>query len=589
MKSLPILINVVDNQLCNFNIPLPKDTIDIKTYSNYANYKLDEVGWETLPTVDINSNNIKMFLSVFKNELIGFYIELVHDVTNENIYMIVTDNYSPDLAWTNQKMSAQLLTSPSNVTDLTSTYFMPSSNIEGEVFKYNNLYSCPVAKIKIESDNTELYCNYLNNCIEISTVDVTDVTRHTYNMFCGVVKKHHNWDKGWMFGGTSCGVVQTINRIAVVRKSKIVEGSPPVRYGELSFLGTDTLYVDDPEHHDFRYHVRAYKTPPSNNPSVYISSPMQDGQFYIYNTAKPNIRFNNNFDCFIRIDVDDAPLRGKNWASNISSPTFTKMYSSYSMDSVDLPTYRNLMSKSLLDRGKVVNTLNSIALCMPIYFMVLRDPNVLNNYSSIGYTDIINYVSMAHISSGSIYNTSFPVNSATKYRCFSLYKRRMSNQFLNKNWYEPYKDGFVGYAGIAIKTESEGVSILNWGRMKANDDTSHPMSIIHNDTTGITTINWSSMYPNTTYRALLLSTSYNYFDKIKIRYSNDSATFVKEIIWDSVELKKKLRDTSSFDLFNGDEEGLIWTVVARDDIETSQTAWFVGQLENSGIVDIIGI
>lgn len=588
MKSLSVLSLIVDNKKCDFTTNIPDGTLDTNTYTNCKNFGMLYITWGSIPTTDINKNDVNMYMSVFKNELVGFYIEVVHDITNSNIYMIVTDDYKYNMPWNRQENSSELSESLANISDFTDLYFASGQN-DGIIFNYNNLYSCPVAKIKIESNNTELYCNYSDNNIEISTVDATDVTRHTYNMFCGVIKKHRYWDKGWFYGGSSCGVIQMINRISVNRRSKKTSVGTTVSYGVLSFLGTDTVYIDDPEHCNFDYHIRKYKNSPNRDYKTYIVYPISDGQYYIYNNSKPNIRFNNNFDCFVRIEVDCSVERNKYWASTINNSKFTKMYCSYSNDSIELPTYKNLISHSALDTGSTVNTLNGISLCMPIYFEVLRDPNILDNYSSIGYADFINYVSMYNLSSGSTNKISYPTSLEEEYNCFSLYKRRMSNQYLNKNWYENYKDGFSGYAGIAVRNGYKETIISDWYYMKSININKKELRTIYNSSTKIKafngTTNYTSKYKN---GVMYLKVQYNYFDKIKIKYTDLSGTFSKEVEWDSLELKKKLDGIDTFDLLKATDTDYHWNITPLKGELDQQIEWYSND-NNCAIIDIIGI
>lgn len=588
MSTLPSLSPIVYNEMCNFNTSIPDKTLDVSTYSNCKEHGLNYVTWNEIPINDINSNNIAMFLSVFKNNLSNFYIELVHDVTNGNIYMIVTDTYKYNMSWCSQDYSAQLSASLENITDLTDAYFSVDNQL-GVIYNYNNMYSCPVAKIKLETNNSKLYCNYENNNINISVVDISDVTRHTYNMFCGLIKKHRPWDKGWFFGGSSCGVVHTINRISVEKNSIVDSLGNTKYYGTLSFIGTDTIYENDPSHNNFDYYVRKYKYTPTRDYRPFIIAPILDGSYYMYNTSKPNIRFNNNFDVFVRVEVDDSLDNNRYWASNIANNNFTKMYCSYSQDDIELPTYKNIISKSLLDTGGNLNTLNNISTVMPIYFMVLRDPAILDSYSSIGYTDFINYISMYNIASGSINNVSFPITMPKKYQCFSLYKRRMSNQYVNKNWYETYKDGFYGYAGIAVSMGTAETIISDWYYMLSINTDNAPIRTINNINTGIKAYagitNYVSPYKN---GVMYLKMQYNYFDKIKIKYTDLGGTFNKEVVWDSLSLKEKLEGTLNFDLLNNTDPLYHWMITPDKQGLDQQIAWYSTD-SNCGIIDILGI
>ena len=73
--------------------------------------------------------------------------------------------------------------------------------------------------------------------------------------------------------------------------------------------------------------------------------------------------------------------------------------------------------------------------------MVQRDPSVLNEYSCVGYTNIVNFVNMYNMSTNRVINGTFPVKLAY-YNCFQCSTRRSA-------W------GFNGYCGLAFKMEEQ--------------------------------------------------------------------------------------------------------------------------------------
>ena len=108
-----------------------------------------------------------------------------------------------------------------------------------------------------------------------------------------------------------------------------------------------------------------------------------------------------------------------------------------------LPSYWSLFSHNKFKAGHTINDLNNISLIFRLYFMVHRDPEELTNYSCVGYSDIVNYVDMEHMSTNRIINGTYPVETSL-YNCFQTGIRRSNI-------------GFKGYAGLAFKQEEEQV------------------------------------------------------------------------------------------------------------------------------------
>ena len=196
---------------------------------------------------------------------------------------------------------------------------------------------------------------------------------------------------------------------------------------------------------------------------------------------------------------------------------------------------------------------------------------------------------MNNISSGSINNESFPITMPKKYQCFTQYKRRMSNQYVNKNWYETYKDGFYGYAGIAVSMGTAETIISDWYYMLSINTDNAPIRTINNINTGIKAYagitNYVSPYKN---GVMYLKMQYNYFDKIKIKYTDLGGTFNKEVVWDSLSLKEKLEGTLNFDLLNNTDPLYHWMITPDKQWLDQQIAWYSTD-SNCGIIDILGI
>ena len=73
--------------------------------------------------------------------------------------------------------------------------------------------------------------------------------------------------------------------------------------------------------------------------------------------------------------------------------------------------------------------------------MVKRDPQVLNDYSCVGYTNSVNFVNMYNMSTNRVINGTFPV-PLDYYNCFQTGVRRSVL-------------GFRGYAGLAFKMDEQ--------------------------------------------------------------------------------------------------------------------------------------
>jgi hypothetical protein len=73
--------------------------------------------------------------------------------------------------------------------------------------------------------------------------------------------------------------------------------------------------------------------------------------------------------------------------------------------------------------------------------MVQRDPMVLNDFSCVGYNDVINYVNMKNMSTNRYLNGTYPTKTGY-YNCFQTGVRRSDL-------------GFKGYAGLAFKMEEQ--------------------------------------------------------------------------------------------------------------------------------------
>ena len=87
-----------------------------------------------------------------------------------------------------------------------------------------------------------------------------------------------------------------------------------------------------------------------------------------------------------------------------------------------VPNYILLQSETSRSTGKNVNTLNCITVNLNIVAYVVRDPDVLQNYSPVGYVPGTYFVSMKNLAIGQVYNISYP-NSGELHQVFPFTRR----------------------------------------------------------------------------------------------------------------------------------------------------------------------
>ena len=118
---------------------------------------------------------------------------------------------------------------------------------------------------------------------------------------------------------------------------------------------------------------------------------------------------------FLRVDIDGAPSEDRGnilWASSGANNETGKKLAlpirTASSDSTNgkVPNYYWLQSKTRLDWGKNINTLNCITVNLPLFVAVLVDPDVLENYASIGTISGVYYVSTLNLQTACTYEMS---------------------------------------------------------------------------------------------------------------------------------------------------------------------------------------
>lgn len=139
---------------------------------------------------------------------------------------------------------------------------------------------------------------------------------------------------------------------------------------------------------------------------------------------------------FLRINIDEAPLvpRGEIlWASSGTNNETGKKLSlpirtGENMNG-KIPHYYYMQSKSRLDWGKNICTLNAITINMPIFLAVMVDPDILDNYAAVGHLTGVYFVSNLNMATAQVYEISYP-ESNKLCQVFSIRgKRRGTNGF----------------------------------------------------------------------------------------------------------------------------------------------------------------
>ena len=194
----------------------------------------------------------------------------------------------------------------------------------------------------------------------------------------------------------------------------------------------------------------------NNSRNVFWSSsiaiPMYRGGDYV----RPRLKLGTPFNCVIkRGDMNSNTITLYN--TDGSPFEYDDSSVKYSYDKLLTPNYVDINSHNMLNRGKSVNTLNSISLVMPMFYTVLRDPQCLNEFSYIGSTNKINYINMYNISSGKELRSDYPVDGS-KYYCYNIGKRRnrtFSNviDYLKYERYNNKKMDFSPYIGISYRND----------------------------------------------------------------------------------------------------------------------------------------
>ena len=566
---------------------------EIHTVSNLNTSYYDEfitnnnfvyVSFSSIPTSKTYiSSNVDMEFCVYKNNLNEFYVVVCLDKKNNRILFFTTDVYDFSKSCFDQKYNPYVKRIAAKKT---------TSSVASEYCNIHNVSYIAVATLAVESSTTELYCNSFDNCINISTVDASSYTRHTYNVFFGVIKQHRYYKGGHYFCGSACGNVEMFDTFGV-RESSVNMGEVDKSVANLTYKETRINFIPDPTYAEFGWHINSgsYSTD-----DVDINSDIVKRLESIY-----KLYFFNGFDFYLRIDIDTNPDKSKYWASNvsreISDSLFINAYSSLTRDNIDLPTYKNEISNSPIDPGRFINQSNGISLVMPMVIYVQREPLELDNYSSVGIFDYVSVVSMYNCSSGSINDVSYPIETNTiKYQCFSLYRRRMNHDFLDTYSWQKIRYGYVGYVGLAVRQDEYEYPIVDWSLIsELRED--KLFKDLNNANTGISAysgnIDFDVRYKsgifkiNFTKGFLPLTVPYTYFTKLRIIYTDLSCTTLYTYEIDCLSLKAKLDVGGDFNLLD-DGNGYNW-IIGSNSAYTIKSVQLHTKYADCGMVDIFGI
>ena len=330
--------------------------------------------------------------------------------------------------------------------------------------RYVHAHYFPVACIS-GSEDTEvtLVCNYhtTNNTVLLSGIEKFDMDYGecdiTRNIAFGGVTKYQNYTGGFFWGGDYIYLIELYNMTSRHKVSAAFE----------DFLESGACWVPDSKIITPEWHKKYL--PPIQvmiAGDTFLLDPYTDSNrgHTLYNSTQlPDTNNISNFHAFLRIDVDNAPNREhdvlpdtlieigyntyipqinrqKIWASTIGDNYYVPMVISICGIETGLPTYYPLMTHDIGDIGHTVNTLNKVSMIFELYFMCMRDPWLLNDYSLVGYNDIVNYVNMRYMSTNRLKECKCLTRADGEFNCFNSGTRR--GMF-----------GTKGYNGLAFRQE----------------------------------------------------------------------------------------------------------------------------------------
>lgn len=481
-------------------------------------------------------------------DLIFYNVATKYQPSQQKIILIVTTEYAPEEEIWYQK-------------DIICSGKDDNTTNDGSV--KNAAYYFPVPTLK---EGEKLVCNYnvenntfmftvIRNCDFAYEVDLTTVMR-TESIFFGTVIKYLSFPGGFFYGGD---FVNTYERF----------------YRQNGDDGVFCIYDDSFKNINF------HKQPPPIGFKGDWSYPWCDNPYQQFDCACRNpMNFPepnrvNRFSAILKIEVDNAPNRRKNaevditdiidnnptikkitrkniWATTMELEFYVRMVCSITNSTVELPRYEPLIAQTTIERGHTVNTLNNITTIMPLWFMVQRDPAILNEYSGVCKNEVINFVDMFNMSSDRMDNDTFGINDGHIYNCFQMGNRRSMY-------------GMKGYSGIAFKQEQNNLLLLDLDEMEkhiAPDETTPLLNITvgHNLCYG-----GNTAFTDMTEGSFILKHPYTAYSSIVFEFCSKDKKTTGTVTWTKAKLDSALNDSDVFNLLTvggltilGDVSGAWW-------------------------------
>lgn len=321
------------------------------------------------------------------------------------------------------------------------------------------IYSPTKLVLNYNSDHNTYMISAINQR-QVNYQDYVDETcaNCTTSIFFGDIAKWCDIEGQFFCGGDFICTYELVHRsrVSMVSKSAL-------------YMYSDVYIVLDAMHTDLHWHSQIHNG--GYAPKYpWIDHPESNYDCYMFSPAKPNNNTLFNVEVFLYAKVDNAPHRDKRslvgsklilngsfdqnksqvkeleqtniWCTTLELPYYMRLVTTLDINSTTtVPTYWPLYCRSINEMGHDVNTLNCITLALPMYFMVMRDPQALKNYSCVGVSNVLRYVNMYNMGTNHLKNGNYPVDT-NKYNCFQTGVRR--NMF-----------GLLGYNGIAFRQEKE--------------------------------------------------------------------------------------------------------------------------------------
>ena len=224
--------------------------------------------------------------------------------------------------------------------------------------------------------------------------------------------------------------------------------------------------------------------------------------------------------------------------------------------------------------------------------MVRRDPEVLNNYSAIAYSDVLNFVNMYNMRTDRIINGTYPVKENV-YNCFNMGYRRN-------------KAGMLGYPGLAFllyEDNSEDVSTPVEPDTQDTDlelldlDTMESHKIGGENILNIQCGNKNGYggdteFDNMSEGSFVLKMPYTNYSSLTFTFCNDSGTITDTVTWTKSQLDNAFSGSSNFNLLpNGSPVNFAgdagkWNIKPFSKGSTSTV--FLCSYQNCGLIGING-